>query len=104
MKTSVTVPSFAKINWHLEVLGRRPDGYHEVRTLLQSVSLEDRLTFTPRDSTIELTCDNPAVPLDRTKKCLTGDLEIPAISLRYFSRYLFDNDSLSKCLRESRRR
>ena len=63
---SLTVPSFAKINWHLEVLGRRSDGYHEVRTLLQSVSLEDRLTFTRTDAAIELSCDNPAVPLDGT--------------------------------------
>ncbi len=63
---SVTVPSFAKINWNLEVLGRRTDGYHEVRTILQSVSLEDRLTFTQTDSGIELTCDMPGVPLDGT--------------------------------------
>jgi 4-diphosphocytidyl-2-C-methyl-D-erythritol kinase len=34
----LTPPSFAKINWTLEVLGRRPDGYHELRTLLQTIS------------------------------------------------------------------
>src|SRR5581483_10297996 len=33
----------AKINWTLEVLGRREDGYHEVRTLMQTVSLCDEL-------------------------------------------------------------
>ena len=37
----------AKINWTLEVLGRRPDGYHEVRSVMQTISLEDRLTLRP---------------------------------------------------------
>jgi 4-diphosphocytidyl-2-C-methyl-D-erythritol kinase len=35
----------AKLNLYLEVLGRRPDGYHELETILQAVSLYDRLTF-----------------------------------------------------------
>ena len=34
----------AKINLHLEILGRRPDGFHELRTLLQSIDLADELT------------------------------------------------------------
>jgi 4-diphosphocytidyl-2-C-methyl-D-erythritol kinase len=37
----------AKINWTLEVLGRRPDGYHEVRTVLQTVDLCDRVEVSP---------------------------------------------------------
>ncbi len=37
----------AKVNLGLEVLGRRPDGYHEVRTILATVSLADRLEATP---------------------------------------------------------
>lgn len=37
----------AKINWTLEVLGRRPDGYHEVRTVLQTVDLYDGITVSP---------------------------------------------------------
>ena len=63
---SFTVPSFAKINWTLEVLGRRADGYHELRTLLQTVSLADSLSFSPADDGIELICDAPGVPLDDT--------------------------------------
>lgn len=35
----------AKINWSLEVLGRRPDGYHEVRTVLQTIDLCDMVTL-----------------------------------------------------------
>ena len=45
MKVSTLAP--AKINWTLEVLGRRPDGYHEVRTVLQTVDLCDRVRVSP---------------------------------------------------------
>ncbi|HYL64072.1 MAG TPA: 4-(cytidine 5'-diphospho)-2-C-methyl-D-erythritol kinase [Candidatus Methylomirabilis sp.] len=39
----VRIPAFAKINLRLDVLGKRPDGYHELRTVFQSVSLHDEL-------------------------------------------------------------
>jgi 4-diphosphocytidyl-2-C-methyl-D-erythritol kinase len=59
------LPSFAKINWTLRIFGKRPDGYHEVATILQSISLCDELTFEPRDDgQISLTCDDPDIPLD----------------------------------------
>jgi 4-diphosphocytidyl-2-C-methyl-D-erythritol kinase len=45
MKKSVRLPAFAKINLRLHVLGRRPDGYHELRTIFQAVSLHDTLTL-----------------------------------------------------------
>ncbi|MGH9833186.1 MAG: 4-(cytidine 5'-diphospho)-2-C-methyl-D-erythritol kinase [Blastocatellia bacterium] len=61
-----TLPSFAKINWTLEILGKRPDGYHELRTLLQTVSLADELTFEPIGQGIEIHCDHPDVPRDET--------------------------------------
>lgn len=61
------LPSFAKINLTLRILGRRPDGYHEVVTILQSVSLCDELVFELRDDErIVLTCDDPAIPVDET--------------------------------------
>ena len=43
MKNSLRVPAFAKINLCLHVLGRRPDGYHELRTIFQAISLRDTL-------------------------------------------------------------
>lgn len=42
------VKSFAKINLGIEILGKREDGYHEIRTLFQSIDLHDHLTFLPR--------------------------------------------------------
>ncbi len=39
----VKIPAFAKINLRLEILGKRPDGYHELRTIFQTVSMHDEL-------------------------------------------------------------
>ena len=54
------VRAFAKINLTLEVLGRRPDGYHEVRTILQTIDLADRLEVQPASS-LQVECDDPAL-------------------------------------------
>ena len=40
---AIALRSYAKINLGLHILGKRPDGYHEVRTVLQTISLHDRL-------------------------------------------------------------
>lgn len=67
---SFTLPSFAKVNLHLRVLGKREDGFHDIFTVFQSVSLCDELTFERSAEGIELTCDDPAVPLDKTNLIL----------------------------------
>jgi 4-diphosphocytidyl-2-C-methyl-D-erythritol kinase len=61
--TTFQVPSFAKINWSLQVLGRRTDGYHEIRTLLQTISLHDDLLFTSvSDDEVIFSCSDPDIP------------------------------------------
>ena len=61
--TPVKFPSFAKINWFLRILGIRPDGYHEVVTVLQTISLHDELTIKlSEDGLINFTCDDPTIP------------------------------------------
>jgi len=56
---TLTLFAPAKLNLTLEVLGRRGDGYHEIRSIIQAVSLGDRLTFSP-GVTISFVCDQPA--------------------------------------------
>jgi 4-diphosphocytidyl-2-C-methyl-D-erythritol kinase len=54
------VPAFAKINLTLEVLGRRDDGYHEVRTILQTIDLADWLDIQPAP-TLLVECDDTSL-------------------------------------------
>jgi 4-diphosphocytidyl-2-C-methyl-D-erythritol kinase len=66
----VTVRSFAKINLGLAIGPLRPDGYHELRTVYQTVALHDvlRLDVT-RGSGITIRCKDPRVPTDHTNTC-----------------------------------
>jgi 4-diphosphocytidyl-2-C-methyl-D-erythritol kinase len=63
---SITIRSFAKINLSLRVKDVRPDGYHEVQTILQAIDLVDRVTIAARRGPFEIHCDVSSVPLDRT--------------------------------------
>lgn len=47
--TALRVLAPAKINWTLEVLGKHPDGYHEIRSILQTIDLCDQVTLRPAD-------------------------------------------------------
>ena len=53
----------AKINWSLRVTGKRADGYHDIETLFQTISLHDTLTIEPSDK-LALTCSDPSIPAD----------------------------------------
>lgn len=56
--------AFAKINVSLSVLGLRPDGYHELRTVFQSLELHDTLEFAACHGRVAIECDMEGVPLD----------------------------------------
>ena len=55
--------AYAKINWDLHILGRRPDDFHELDTVMVNVSLHDVLDFEHADR-ISLTCSDPTLPTD----------------------------------------
>lgn len=60
-----SLSSFAKINWTLRVIGKRDDGYHELFTIFQTVSLHDTIHFEAADA-IDFRCDAGGVPEDET--------------------------------------
>jgi 4-diphosphocytidyl-2-C-methyl-D-erythritol kinase len=60
---TITIPAFAKVNLQLHIVGKRPDGYHELRTTFQTISLHDRLTLTlTHNRARSLDCSDPALP------------------------------------------
>ncbi len=58
---SISIRAHAKINWMLRVLGKRNDGYHNLETLFQSISLADDITIESAES-FSFLCDDPSLP------------------------------------------
>ncbi|GAB4178539.1 MAG: 4-(cytidine 5'-diphospho)-2-C-methyl-D-erythritol kinase [Terrimicrobiaceae bacterium] len=57
----------AKINLSLRVVGRRPDGFHDIETLMVGISLADELELVTTDGPgLALTCNDPGVPTDES--------------------------------------
>lgn len=81
--------AYAKVNLTLEVLGKRPDGYHEIASVLQTVDLADDLTFEPA-AELAVECDAPGLSSDdnlvlQAARLLKREMQVPQgarISLR----------------------
>lgn len=59
---SLTLKSFAKLNLVLDVLGKRPDGFHQLRTIFERISLHDTIIL-KKSTQIRVKCSHPHVPL-----------------------------------------
>src|SRR3970040_781586 len=59
-KIKVAAP--AKINLFLEILGKRTDGYHEIETVMQEISLFDYIYFENYDKDVVFNCSDPKLP------------------------------------------
>ena len=72
----ITVKAYGKLNLYLDITGKREDGYHLLRTVMQSVSVCDTLKFEITEgSGIELICDKLDFPLDSSNLiCKAADL------------------------------
>ena len=67
MTSRISLKAAAKINLYLEITGNRPDGYHDLAMILQSIDLCDRVDIRKIGTEeIQVTCTNPEVPCDRT--------------------------------------
>jgi 4-diphosphocytidyl-2-C-methyl-D-erythritol kinase len=64
MPRSLEKSSPCKVNLLLNILGRRPDGFHELETVMHPVGICDRLDFSRSAGGVELTCSDPALPAD----------------------------------------
>lgn len=60
----ITRKAYAKVNIGLDVVGKRPDGYHEVRMIMQTVSIHDTLAFEKAGRDVTLTIDGCDLPTD----------------------------------------
>jgi 4-diphosphocytidyl-2-C-methyl-D-erythritol kinase len=66
----IQVPSFAKINLGLKIGPARPDGFHELRTVYQTLAVRDVIRVDVRGgSGIEIRCEDPRVPADNSNTC-----------------------------------
>jgi len=64
---TIQLNSYAKINLSLAVLGRRHDGFHDIESIMQSISLNDTITLSldeDEESEIRISCNDPAIPTD----------------------------------------
>jgi len=60
------IRAHAKINLFLDVLHKRPDGYHEIETVFQSIKLADEIILRKFSTGIKINCEHPQVPLDES--------------------------------------
>jgi len=78
------VPSFAKINLGLRIGALRADGFHELRTVYQTIALHDFVRVSvERGTGIEIQCDDPRVPCDSSNTCFKiAERAIEALKVR----------------------
>ena len=89
---TATVRSFAKINLGLRIGASRTDGFHELRTVYQTIALHDVLHLTlERGSGIEIRCADPRVPTDHTNTC-NKIIELAMAALKAKGRVLLEID------------
>lgn len=62
-------PSYAKINLALRVLGKRPDGYHDIETIFQQIDLSDTLQISVANRDISVTSTDSRIPVDENNLC-----------------------------------
>lgn len=79
---SISLLSPGKVNLRLDIVGKRSDGYHELRSLMERVSLADEIDMKIVEKGITVTCDHEGVPNDESNVAFKAVKEILAYSSR----------------------
>ena len=67
----------AKVNLYLKILGKRPDGYHEIETLFERIGIIDKITISELGSdTIRISCNDRSLPADETNICYKAAMQL----------------------------
>lgn len=69
-RRTVTEAAYGKINLYLDVLGKRPDGYHEIRSVMHTVSLCDTVIVRLEEKERRMTCSDPTLTCGEDNLCL----------------------------------
>jgi 4-diphosphocytidyl-2-C-methyl-D-erythritol kinase len=72
----IILKSPAKVNLFFEIKNKRNDGYHNIETIMQTISLHDELSFENADKDIILECDNKSLPCDKRNLIYKGALSL----------------------------
>lgn len=67
--TSIKIRAFAKVNLYLKILSKRQDGFHEIETVMQNISLFDLLSIEKTDEGISVECDDSSAPSGQANIC-----------------------------------
>ncbi|MBE6636326.1 MAG: 4-(cytidine 5'-diphospho)-2-C-methyl-D-erythritol kinase [Ruminococcaceae bacterium] len=67
---TITELAYGKINLYLDVFGKRPDGYHEIQSIMHTVSLCDTVTVTKTETECRMTCTDPTLTCGEDNLCL----------------------------------
>ena len=79
--SSLSLKSYAKVNFYLEVLGKRNDGYHEIESLIQKISLCDNILLEDRLRDITILCPNREISIPSNPENFRDNLAYKAAKL-----------------------
>jgi 4-diphosphocytidyl-2-C-methyl-D-erythritol kinase len=85
---TLTLSCPAKVNLYLKVVGRRPDGYHDLVTVMQPLRLADELVLTLGAADISLACNRPDLPVDKSNLAVRAVLAFQEATSETFGVHL----------------